>query len=274
MTLKYAEQNITATAAALGIDLDLPAPLEAAMKRRAATEALRGMQRRDPAAEIRECTNPRRFESLLTEIGQHNLLADAAREAITGGAHGAAITGAEMEWAQFAPEFADQAADTLGHVINDFCDAARNVRSLDPTQAVARGFGDDLTRLHVTGRTLTMFAECFGTRISGTAKTGAQLAALIAPDAPVQPLRMTITEHRGQVSEVVNSPVEVDQRNIARQLIADWRQDSTDTLRKVARGEYIGYSLLAATSEDYAGRAQSFSNADRTERVTAPVVSA
>ncbi|MFI8695649.1 hypothetical protein [Dietzia maris] len=263
------EKAFLKAADALGITPEWDKPLIALLKRRDAAQALADMKPRDAAAELTAAPNPRQWDSILGEIAAHNLKVAEAKAAIRNGgvlATTHALLGRALT--TFLPTYTDQAYERVSGVLASITDTAGHVASLNAETAVRNGYGDSLTQLHQLAMKVRAHTA-IGTTVAPAGKVAqaARALSLITNPGRIDPIKKTPASRWNQGGETRSNPADLARRDEARRLMTDWHRDEVDTLRKLARGEYAGFQLSAATAEDYAHRVTQFENADRIEVV-------
>lgn len=263
------EQTYTRAADALAVTLTYPKPITDALKRRDAAAALAELTPRDAAAEITAAPNPRSWDGILTDIASHNARCTEARNAIRGGVLSRANTQVDHALTAWVPEYTDATHETVSGHLTALTHAAQTVHELDPQHAIAHGYGDALTELYAAASALDAHARV-GDETTGTDATtrAARMLSLMVEPPAIDPIRRTAPT-RWNPGEIVSTTDEIDQRNTARQLMTDWLKDRPATLHRLARHEYPGHHLSAATSETYPHRVEQYRNADRVNVVTA-----
>ncbi|WP_440220634.1 hypothetical protein [Dietzia sp. MNB45] len=262
------EKSYHAASMALGIEPTWDKTITATMKRRDAAVALFEMKPRDAAAELAAAPNPRTWDSIITDIANHNAKVDVATTAIRGRLLTTTQAQLDAQLTQALPTYTDQAHETVSGILAALTDAAGHVASLNAETAVRGGYGDALTQLHQ----LSMKVRAH-TAIGATVATGGKVAqaaralSLIVDPGRIDPIKKTPASRWNQGGETRSNAADLARRDEARRLMTDWHRDETDTLRKLARGEYAGFELSAATSDDYAHRVTQIENADRIEVV-------
>lgn len=257
-------------AEALGITPEWDKPLIALLKRRDAAQALADMKPRDPAQELAATNGTRQWDHLLGEIAAHNAKIEVAKAAIRNGGV-LATTQAQLGRALqlHLPAFTDQAYERVSGVLAALNDTAQDCPSLDAESAVRGGFGDSLTQLHRHAHTIRAYTAV-GT-VTAPADRAAQaaraLSLVVAPE-PVNPIKRTQpTRWSAPGGELKSGPEDVARKDATHTLISAWVRDEVDTLRRLARREFDGFELSAATAEDYEWRVQQFANSQRTVHV-------
>ncbi|WP_440220801.1 hypothetical protein [Dietzia sp. MNB45] len=262
------EAAYTKAADTLGISPEWDKALTATMKRRDAAVALFDLKPRDAAAELAAAPNPRTWDSIITEVATHNARVAEAQAAIRGRLLTTAQAQLDAQLKAFLPQYAGQAYERVSGVLASITDTAAHVASLNAETAVRNGYGDALTQLHqlaMTVRTHTAIGATVAP--AGKVAQAARALALITNPGRIDPIKKTPASRWNQGGETRSNPADLARRDEARRLMTDWHRDETDTLRKLARGEYAGFQLSAATSDDYAHRVTQFENADRIEVV-------
>lgn len=262
------EKAFNAAHTALGTSPDYPKPVADAFKRRDAAADLLDLKPLNVAHELQASPNVRQWPSVLDKCAAHNARAEQAQAAIKGGILTSATAQLDRALKQYVPEYADQAHETVSGILAALTDAAAHVASLNAENAVRNGYGDQLTELHkhtVKVRTHT----AVGSTVAPAQKVAqaAQALALITVPGRIDPIKKTPATRWNQGGETRSNAADLARRDEARRLMTDWHRDETETLRKLARGEYAGFELSAATSDDYAHRVTQFENADRIEVV-------
>ena len=168
----------------------------------------------------------------------------------------------------FLPTYTDQAHESVNGLLATFADASAHVASLNPETAVRNGYGDSLTQLHQLAMKVRAHTA-IGTIVapSGKVVQAARALALVVDPGRIDPIKKTPATRWNQGGETRSNAADLARRDEVRRLMTDWHRDEVDTLRKLARGEYAGFELSAATAEDYAHRVAQFENGDRIEVV-------
>lgn len=256
------------SAHALGIDINWGKDITAVQKRRDAAQALANMQPRDAAQELIAAPNPRQWDSILTEITQHNAKVETAKAAIRGRLLSTTQAQLDQQLKQYLPTYADQAYERVSGVLAALNDTAAHVPTMSAEAAVRAGYGDRLSDFHQHAHLVRQHATIGATVASGgKVAQAARALALIVDPGRIDPIKKTPASRWNQGGETRSNPADIARRDEARRLMTDWHRDEVDTLRKLARGEYAGFELSAATAEDYAHRVTQFENADRIEVV-------
>ena len=148
------EAAYTKAADTLGISPEWDKALTATMKRRDAAVALFEMKPRDAAAELAAAPNPRTWDSIITDIANHNAKVDVATTAIRGRLLTVTQAQLDQQLKQALPTYADQAHETVSGILATLTDAAGHVASLNAETAIRAGYGDALTQLHQLAMTV------------------------------------------------------------------------------------------------------------------------
>lgn len=264
------EKAFLKAAEALGITPEWDKPLVALMKRRDAAQALADLKPRDAAQELAATNGTRGWDHLLGEIAAHNAKIEVAKSALrTGGI--LATTQAQLGRALtlHLPAFTDQSHDTVAGLLAALAETAQQCPTIDATTAVQNGYGDALTRLYQTAHTVRAYVAV-GTVTAPAdraAQAGRALALVVAPE-PINPIKRTQpTRWSAPGGELKSGPEDVARRDTTHNLLTAWVKDEVDTLRRLARHEYAGFELNAATAEDYDWRVEQFANSQRTVHV-------
>lgn len=256
------------SAHALGIEPTWDKTILATMKRKDAAQALANMQPRDAAQELIAAPNPRQWDSILTEITQHNAKVETAKAAIRGRLLSTTQAQLDQQLKQYLPTYADQAYERVSGVLAALNDTAAHVPTMSAEAAVRAGYGDRLSDFHKHAHLIRQHATIGATVApGGKVAQAARALALITNPGRIDPIKKTPATRWNQGGETRSNPADLARRDEARRLMTDWHRDETETLRKLARGEYAGFELSAATSDDYAHRVTQFENADRIEVV-------
>lgn len=256
------------SAHALGIEPTWDKTILATMKRRDAAQALANMQPRDAAQELIAAPNPRQWDSILSEITQHNARVETAKVAIRGRLLSTTQAQLDQQLKHYLPQYADQAYERVSGVLAALNDTAAHVPTMSAEAAVRAGYGDRLSDFHKHAHLVRQHATIGATVApGGKVAQAARALALITDPGRIDPIKKTPASRWNQGGETRSNAADIARRDEARRLMTDWHRDEVDTLRKLARGEYAGFELSAATSDDYAHRVTQFENADRIEVV-------
>lgn len=262
------EAAYTKAADTLGISPEWDKALTATMKRRDAAVALFEMKPRDAAAELAAAPNPRTWDSIITDIANHNAKVDVATTAIRGRLLTVTQAQLDAQLKAFLPQYADQAHETVSGILAALTDTAAHVPTMSAEAAVRAGYGDRLSDFHQHAHLVRQHATIGATVApGGKVAQAAQALALVVDPGRIDPIKKTPASRWNQGGETRSNAADLARRDEARRLMTDWHRDETETLRKLARGEYAGFDLSAATSDDYAHRVTQFENADRIEVV-------
>jgi hypothetical protein len=255
---------------ALAITLEYPKLITDALKRRDAAKKLAELTPRDAAHEIAAANNPRAWDSILDAVATHNARCAEAKNAIRGGVLTHSNRQLDQALAAWVPEYADATHDVIAGILATLTDAARAVDKLDAQHAVTRGYGDALTALFTAVTALTAHT-LVGQETTGTDATtrASHMLAMVTAPPNIDPIRRTDATRHNMGGEVVSSPEDQSRRQTARDLMGDFLKDTTGTFHRLARNEYPGHQLSAATADDYRQRVEQYLNADRITRVAA-----
>ena len=253
------------SAHALGIEPTWDKTILATMKRRDAAQALADLQPRDAAQELMAAPNPRQWDSILSEITQHNAKVETAKAAIRGRLFSATQAQLDAQLKQFLPQYADQAYERVSGVLASITDTAAHVPTMSAETAVREGFGDKLSDFHQHAHAIRQHTA-LGSAVAPTGRVHVAthaLALIVAPE-PINPIKRTQpTRWSAPGGELKSGPEDVARKDATHNLLTAWSRDEVDTLRRLARREFDGFELSAATAEDYRWRVEQFANSQR-----------
>ena len=256
------------SAHALGIEPAWDKTILATMKRRDAAQALADLQPRDAAQELMAAPNPRQWDSILSEVTQHNAKVETAKAAIRGRLFSATQAQLDTQLKAFLPQYAGQAYERVSGVLAALNDTAAHVPTMSAVAAVRAGYGDRLSEFHQHAHLIRQHATIGATVApGGKVAQAARALSLITDPGRIDPIKKTPASRWNQGGETRSNAADIARREEARRLMTDWHRDETETLRKLARGEYAGFDLSAATADTYTDRVTQFENADRIEVV-------
>lgn len=262
------EKAFHAANTALGTDPKYPKPLTDALKRRDAAEEIMDYRPMNVAQELAAAPNPRQWPSVLDKCAAHNARAEQAQAAIRGGLLSSATAQLDHQLKQYVPEYTTSVYKTVEAHLNALLDAAQDCPTTDAEAAINSGYGDALTQLHKHAVTIRAYVAV-GT-VTAPGQRPAQAAhalALVTDPGQVNVIKRTPASRWNQGGELRSPEADIRRRDIARGLIGDWLKNETETLRRLGRGEYEGFSLSPATADTYTERVEQLLNSDRIERV-------
>ncbi|OAH41762.1 hypothetical protein AYJ66_07260 [Dietzia cinnamea] len=263
------EKAFNAANTALGIEPNYPKPLTDALKRRDAAAELVDYRPMNVAQELAASNNPRQWPSILDRCAAHNARAEQAQAAIRGGLLSGATAQLDHQFKAYVPEYTTSVYKTVEAHLNALTEAAQACPTLNADSAVKGGYGDAMTRFYQHAQIIVTYTGV-GT-ITAPANRPAQAAralALVTDPGTVNVVKRTPASRWNEGGELRSPEADIRRRDITRGLLTDWIKNPTETLRRLGRDEYQGFTLSPATADTYADRVEQFANAERIERVT------
>ena len=262
------EKAYNAANTALGIEPNYPKPISDAFKRRDAAVDLLDLKPLNPAHELQASPNVRQWPSVLDRCAAHNARAQAAQDAIKGGILTSATAQLDHALKAYVPEHSSAVYKAVEAHVNGLTEAAQHCPTLNADSAVKGGYGDAMTRFYQHAQVIVTYADIGSvTAPADRAAQAARALALVTDPGRIDPIKRTPASRWNEGGELRSPESDVRRRDIARGLLTDWIGNPVETLRKLGRDEYDGFSLSPATADTYTDRVEQFANADRIIRV-------
>lgn len=263
------EKAYRAAHTALAVTPNYPKPLADAIKRRDAAAELMDYRPMNVAQELAASNNPRQWPSILDRCAAHNARAEQAQAAIRGGLLSSATAQLDHQFKQYVPEYTTSVYKTVEAHLNALTEAAQACPTTNAEAAISGGYGAQLTEFHTHARTIVTYTGVGTVTAPGQrAAQAARALSLICDPGQINIIKRTPASRWNEGGELRSPEADIRRRDITRGLLGDWIKNPTETLRRLGRGEYQGFILAPATSDNYADRVEQFANADRIERVT------
>ncbi len=262
------EKAFNAANTALAVTPKYPKPLASAFERRDAAAELMDCKPMNVAHELGAAANIRLWPSIMDKCAEHNARAEQAQAAIRGGLLSSATAQLDHALKAYVAEYTTSVYKTVEAHLNALTEAAQACPTTNAEAAISGGYGAQLTEFHTHARTIVTYTGVGTVTAPGQRPAQAARAlALVTDPGTVNVVKRTPASRWNEGGELRSPESDIRRRDITRGLLTDWIKNPTETLRRLGRDEYQGFSLSPATADTYADRVTQFENSDRIVRV-------